>query len=125
MVIDGAHNLQGLTGLASALLDEFPPGRRILVVGFGGERDPATLLEPLLGAVDAVVATSAADGSALPAEEVAAAAADRFGPDVPVSVRTPVAAAVDAALAAAGPDDQVVVAGSLYVVGEARSALLA
>ena len=123
VVIDGAHNLQSLTGLATSLLDEFPPARRVLVVGFGGERDPGTLLEPLLGVVDEVVATSAADGSAIPAEEVAAAATARFGADVPVSAATPAAAAVDAALAAAAPDDQVVVAGSLYVVGEARSAL--
>ena len=79
VVIDGAHNLQSLTGLATALLDEFPPARRILVVGFGGKRDPGTLLEPLLGAVNDVVATSAADGSALPAEEVAVAATARFG----------------------------------------------
>ncbi|MGI8822124.1 MAG: bifunctional folylpolyglutamate synthase/dihydrofolate synthase [Acidimicrobiia bacterium] len=123
VLIDGAHNAQGLHGLATALADEFLPGPRILVAGFGGDRDPAPLLAPLVGLVDRVIATSAADGKALPAEQVAAAAAAVFGPEVLVEVRTPVAAAVAAALAAAAPSDTVVVTGSLYVVGEARTAL--
>ena len=123
VIIDGAHNAQGLEGLASALVDEFPEARRILVVGFGGGRDPESLLAPLAELADEVVATAAADGSAVPADQVAAAAGTVFGPGIPVTTAVPVASAVARALAASGPADQVVVAGSLYVVGEARTAL--
>ncbi len=123
VIIDGAHNAQGIEGLASALVDEFPEARRVLVVGFGGGRDPEALLAPLAELADEVVATAAADGSAVPADEVAAAAGSVFGAGIPVTTAVPVASAVAVALAASGPADQVVVAGSLYVVGEARTVL--
>ena len=123
VIIDGAHNAQGIEGLASALIDEFPDARRVLVVGFGGGRDPEALLAPLAGLADEVVATAAGDGSAVPADEVAAAAGIVFGADTPVTTAVPVASAVAVALARSGPADQVVVTGSLYVVGEARTAL--
>jgi dihydrofolate synthase / folylpolyglutamate synthase len=123
VILDGAHNAQGLGGLATALVDEFPESRRVLVAGFGGGRDPEALLAPLAGLVDEVVATEAGDGSASSAAEVAAAARIVFGADTPVTVAVPVASAVAEALAAAGTTDQVVVTGSLYVVGEARTAL--
>jgi dihydrofolate synthase/folylpolyglutamate synthase len=123
VIIDGAHNAQGLEGLASALVDEFPAARRALVVGFGGGRDPAALMAPLAELADEVVATAAEDGSAIPADEVAAAAVTVFGAGTPVATAVPVAAAVAKALAASAPADQVVVTGSLYVVGEARTAM--
>lgn len=127
VLIDGAHNVEGLEGLARALTDEFPPVRRILVVGFGGDRDPAALLVPLAGLIDRVVVTAAADGKALATTDVATAAEAVFGGEVPVETKTPVAVAVAVALAAAAATegDLVVVAGSLYVVGEARTALTA
>lgn len=120
VVVDGAHNEEGLTGLASALADEFPETRTVLVVGFRGERDPATLLAPLMGLVDEVIATAPHDPAAVPAEAVAEAARKLFGPDMPVDVVTPVGQAVTEALSRVAEDEAVVVTGSLYVVGEAR-----
>ncbi len=123
VIVDGAHNEQGITGLATALADEFPDTHRVLVVGFRGERNPVELLAPLAGLVGEVIATAANDDAALPAEEVAAAATDVFGDGVPVEIVTPVGQAVTDALDRVGPDDAVVVTGSLYVVGEARQRL--
>ncbi len=54
------------------------------------------------------------------AVELAAAAA-RFG--VPTEVADSVAEALEVALDAASPDDLILVSGSLYVVGAARTAL--
>jgi dihydrofolate synthase/folylpolyglutamate synthase len=121
VLVDGAHNEEGITGLATALAEEFLESDRVLVVGFRGERDPVALLEPLRGLVSEVIATAPADPAALPAAEVAAAAVAVFGAEMPVEAVTPVAQAITEALDRVGPDGAVVVSGSLYVVGEARA----
>ncbi len=120
VLVDGAHNEEGFEGLATALAEEFPEAHRVLVVGFRGERDPAALLAPLRGLVGEVIATEPDDPAALPAEEVAAAARQVFE-ETPVEVVVPVRQAVTEALDRVGEDDAVIVTGSLYVVGEARS----
>jgi dihydrofolate synthase/folylpolyglutamate synthase len=121
VILDGAHNEEGLGGLAATLTEEFPEAHRVLVVGFRGERNSVELLTPLRGLVGEVIATAAADPTAVPAQEVAAAAREVFGADVPVETVTPVAQAITEALHRVGEDDAVIVTGSLYVVGEARS----
>lgn len=123
VILDGAHNEQGLTGLATALADEFPETHRILVAGFRGERDPIELFAPLRGLVGAVIATAPDDPTAVAAQSVAAAARDVFGAEIPVDVVTPVGQAVTEALDRVAPEEAVIVTGSLYVVGEARRRL--
>lgn len=120
VILDGAHNDQGLEALGTALAEEFPETHRILVVGFRGDRRPRPLLEHLRGLVGEVIVTEASDDFALPADQVAVAAVEAFGEDVPVEVVTPPAQAVTEALDRATEEDIVVVTGSLYVVGEAR-----
>lgn len=124
VLVDGAHNEQGLEGLASALLDEFPETDRTLVVGFRGQRDVAALLEHLKGMFSSVVVTAATDPMAIPTAEVAAAARDVFGAEVVVTEATPVGAAVEGVIASVDANEMVVVTGSLYVVSDARDQLL-
>ncbi len=123
ILADGAHNEEGLTGLATALAEEFPQGERVLVVGFRGERDPETLLEPFRGLVTEVIATAPEDPAALPAGDVARAARKTLGDEIPVEVVTPVGQAVTEALDRVAANGSVVISGSLYVVGEARRRL--
>jgi dihydrofolate synthase/folylpolyglutamate synthase len=123
VIVDGSHNEQGLQGLAAALDLEFPRTRRVLVIGIRGERDLRTLLRQIEGRFAEVVATQAADPESIPAADVAAASVGVFGPDVPVDIVTPVPRAVAAALSRVAETEMVVVAGSLYVVGEARAHL--
>jgi dihydrofolate synthase / folylpolyglutamate synthase len=123
VIVDGSHNEQGLQGLAAALDLEFPRTRRVLVIGIRGERDLRTLLHQIEGRFGEVVATQAMDPESIPAADVAAAAVDVFGPDVPVDIVTPVPQAVAEALSRVSETEMVVVAGSLYVVGEARAFL--
>ena len=124
VLVDGAHNEQGLQGLADAVDAEFPETDRVLIVGMRGDRDVAALLTHLRDLFDQVIATHADDPASIPAADIAAAAAVAFGPDVPVEVVTPVAQAVTEALDRVTENDIVVVAGSLYVAGEARERLL-
>jgi dihydrofolate synthase/folylpolyglutamate synthase len=123
VVLDGAHNAAGAAVAAETLAADFEvAGERILVVGLLAPRDP----EPILEALDAataylVVACTPDSPRAVPAAEIAAAAA-RLG--VPAEVVPDVRRAVDRAVSRAGSEDAVLVTGSLYVVGAARQHLL-
>jgi dihydrofolate synthase/folylpolyglutamate synthase len=124
VILDGAHNPAGAAALAATLAEEFPPAARHLVVGMLREKDPAEFLAAL-GAEGAghLHCCPAPSPRALDPAAIARAAAGLGIPREAVRVHADVAGALGAALAAAGPDEQVVVTGSLYVVGAARAAL--
>ncbi len=125
VLLDGAHNVAGAHALHAALSEEFPPGPRTLVVGLLREKEPHEMLDAL-GVADAsrVVCCSPANPRALDADAVAAAAVELGVPIDRVDVVDDVAAAVAYARDVTPPDAQVVVAGTLYVVGAARHALV-
>jgi dihydrofolate synthase/folylpolyglutamate synthase len=126
VLLDGAHNVAGARALAAALAEGFPATPRTLVVGLLREKDPSEMLEAL-GVTDAarLVCCRPPSPRARPPEELADAAAE-LGME---RDRIDVVDAVDEALARAfeltAAGDQIVVTGSLYVVGAARSALRA
>lgn len=122
VIVDGAHNQEGVEGLAAALAEEFPDEAYQLVVGLRGARSAGEVLVPLGGQIDRVFASAPSDPAAQDPEEVAAAAAEVLGAEA--SVYPTVAEALRAAMDAAGPAGAVVVAGSLYVAGEARAELV-
>jgi dihydrofolate synthase/folylpolyglutamate synthase len=122
VVLDGAHNAAGASVTAQTLADDFDvAGERILVVGLLAPREPGPILEALDAATAHLVVACTPDSPrAVPAAEVAAAAA---GLGVPAEVVPDVGRAVDRAIGRAGADDAVLVTGSLYVVGAARTHL--
>jgi dihydrofolate synthase/folylpolyglutamate synthase len=123
VVLDGAHNPAGAKAAAAAVAETFGDvSGRILVVGMLRGRDPAEMLEAL-GAVGArtVVACPPPWPRAIPETEVVAAA-EGLGVDAVAAGSVPEALA--RAMAIAEPSDLVLVTGSLYVVGAARSALV-
>lgn len=119
IMIDGAHNIQGFLGLAETLANEFPAIEWRLVLGMRGERDVGDLVSPLRGLIGKVFATAPADAAAIEPQEVAEAAGESL--HVEAVVFADPAEAVDAAQQEAGADGGVVVAGSLYLVGEVRT----
>jgi dihydrofolate synthase/folylpolyglutamate synthase len=121
ILIDGAHNEEGFVGLATALDEEFEEETWTLVLGVRGDRDIASLIAPLMGKISRIVATRAVDHLAVDATKVAASAGDSLG--VPAEVAPTVPEAVNRAIADVDPSSGVLIAGSLYVVGEARHAL--
>ncbi len=122
-LLDGAHNADGADALGRALREQYreDPRRRVLIFGLSEGRDAARLFEPLRDCVERVIVVQPLTARAQPAEHVAKALRD--------VTRMPVelAANVDAAMALArhsiGSDGEVVVAGSLYLVGDVRRAL--
>jgi dihydrofolate synthase/folylpolyglutamate synthase len=123
LIVDGAHNPAGADVCSQVFFDDFdPPGRRILVVGCLRGRDPDEMLGALRAdEFDVVIACTPPSPRGMSHDEVAAAAL-RLGCEHVVRGGT-VDAACDQALRIAVDDDAVLVTGSLYVVGAARSYL--
>ncbi|HET9442351.1 MAG TPA: hypothetical protein VFO65_03450, partial [Acidimicrobiales bacterium] len=105
-----------------AIEEEFSePDSWTIVLGVLRPHDPAQFLAALdLRGARRVIACSPTSPRAVPAAEVAAAAA-RLGFEAEAA--GPVAEAASRALALSTAADGVLVTGSLYTVGEARTAL--
>lgn len=124
VVLDAAHNVDGALACAETMRDEFAlTGTLIIVAGFLAGREPGEMLEAL-GAIDAgfLIACTPDSPRALPAAEVASAAS---GLGIVAESVPSVEHALSRALGLAGHDDFILVTGSLYVVGPARSYLRA
>jgi dihydropteroate synthase len=117
-VLDGAHNPGSLERLRETL-GEFESEYEDLHLVFGAmsDKDHVGMAAALPGATHVHLCRADTDRA-----ETTAALAKAFevDTDTDVSVAGSVAAALDSALSAAGPDDAVLVTGSLSVVGEAR-----
>lgn len=120
ILLDGAHNVDGMRALGAALVEEFPDRQWVIVLGVLGDKKLDGMLEALAPIADRVIGVAADNERARPSEEIAAAA-ERQG--VPVSTAESVQAGVAMAKKLAEPAGAVLVTGSLYTVGEARSVL--
>lgn len=125
VIIDGAHNPAGADVCAAVFFEDFDPaGRRVLVVGCLRGRDPDDMLSALRAdEFDLVICCPAPSPRGMPAADLVEAAR-RIGCDAVESAPS-VERAIDRALREAGPDDAILVTGSLYVVGAARPHLAA
>ncbi|HSG78935.1 MAG TPA: folylpolyglutamate synthase/dihydrofolate synthase family protein [Acidimicrobiia bacterium] len=119
LMLDGAHNPHGAETLGGALAREFPSTSWEVVIGVMADKDVVNVLEGLRGRVTSIRATAARESErAMPPDRLAALAAEVLG--VPATAHPSVAEALKVARGSGGP---VLVTGSLYLVGEARSAL--
>jgi dihydrofolate synthase/folylpolyglutamate synthase len=124
VLLDGAHNVAGAGALQAALDEEFPPGPRTLVMGVLREKDPLPMLEALKAATAArVVVCSPPSPRALDTASLARAALEAGVDPTHLEVAGNGAEALARALAVTPPDGQVVVTGSLYLVGQIRALL--
>ncbi len=116
VLLDGAHNPAGAAALRRALA-EFRYRRLLLVLGILADKDWRSMVRRLVLPAQQVIMTRPPEERALP-PEVLAAEAKRYGRGAEVEENP--RKAVRKALAAAGRDDLVCVAGSLYLVGAVR-----
>jgi dihydrofolate synthase/folylpolyglutamate synthase len=116
VLLDGAHNAAGAAALKRAL-GGFEYRRLILVLGILADKDWRGMIRRLAPLAHRVILTRPPEERAL-APEALAAEAMRWSGSVD-AVREP-REAVRRALEAAGRDDLVCVAGSLYLVGAVR-----
>ncbi len=116
VILDGAHNPHGAAALAEAL--QARGERPVLIVAVSADKDVPAIAAALVPVVGAVIATRyqqdrAMDPAALAAVFAQAGAVASAAPDL----RSAVAAAARHA-------QPIVIAGSLFLVGEARTLLL-
>jgi len=119
VVLDGAHNPEGAQALAEAMRESFRWERLHLVVAMSANKDLAGIAGALAPLADDVVVTRNDSVRSADASDVAAA----FGGEVERA--SSVADAIEIVRRAAGPDDVVLVTGSLYTVADAERALAA
>jgi dihydrofolate synthase / folylpolyglutamate synthase len=125
VLLDGAHNVAGAEALRSALAEEFAPAPRTLVVGLLREKEPREMLRALgLDDVEQLVCARPPNARALDPALVTEAAVELGFPEERIEVVDAVSEAVSTALLTTPADGQIVVTGSLYFVGAARSILV-
>jgi dihydrofolate synthase/folylpolyglutamate synthase len=121
VMVDGAHNADGVTTLVESLVEEFPSTSWHVVFGVMGDKNIPAMLERLEPVTTRIYATAAKSERAVDPTELAEMVA-RAGIDV-VKAPDP-EAALEMATADAGPDGAVLVTGSLYLAGEVRDVLV-
>lgn len=118
VLLDGAHNPDGADALRIALEEEFPGSKPLIVFGVFRDKDSSSMcrsLAPLAGRI--LLTPVHSERTEDPAK--LAAACREFNPDVPIEVCSSLAEA----LQKAADVPFVVIAGSLYLVGEAMELL--
>ncbi|MDR2350438.1 MAG: bifunctional folylpolyglutamate synthase/dihydrofolate synthase [Deltaproteobacteria bacterium] len=123
LILDGAHNPEGARAFGK-YLESKKGGNIHLVTGVMADKDIEGVLGPVLSRADYLYLTrpvyfrAASPGLLL--EKIRGA----FGePSVPFTLHEELPKALEAASLKAGPEDLVVVTGSLFVVGEARASI--
>lgn len=114
VILDGAHNTEGVRALVQFLKDHFSERRKVLVFGVLADKEYEKMVALLTPVVDTVILTR-------PSSERALAPADlqkRVGHGI---VSKSLRGALETARAMTGGGDVLVVTGSLYLVGEARA----
>ncbi len=120
IILDGAHNLAAAHTLANYLKAEIIPRKITLVTGILDDKPYAKILRVLLDVCDRVVLTQPEIDRSLPPETLAEIARTMIAD---VSVISQVGQAIQYAVEITNPEDVVCIAGSLYLVGDAKKAL--
>ncbi len=123
VVLDGAKNVAGAQSSAAAVREEFGLDRaHVLVVGMLSGKSALEMLEALDAPTARLVVTCPPPSPRAQGAEDVAAVARSLG--CRAVATGSVADALEVALAEAGQDDLVLVTGSLYTVGAARTVLV-
>jgi dihydrofolate synthase/folylpolyglutamate synthase len=123
-LLDGAHNPAGARALAGWLVSLPRAGRRHWLFASMADKERSQVLAALLPHVDSVVCTAGTSSGRFEppgrlAEEIRAVA----GPELAVTYAETPARALEQLMAQARPEDEILVAGSLYLVGDVRALL--
>jgi dihydrofolate synthase/folylpolyglutamate synthase len=118
ILLDGAHNSGGATSLRAALEEYFPKARPTIILGIMQDKDWDLMCE-ILAPVAARILCSPVSSERSADTEQLREACRRTNPEVEVATCRSFAEA----LARAANDPFVVVAGSLYLIGEAMELL--
>ena len=120
VILDGAHNLMAARSLNHFLQDNLAGRNITMVAGILDDKPYEAILKDLLAPCERLIITRPKIDRSLPPETLRAAAGALIAD---IEIIEDVGDAVRHAISAARPEDAVCIAGSLYVVGEAKAAL--
>jgi dihydrofolate synthase/folylpolyglutamate synthase len=118
VLVDGAHNPASAWALAETLQDRFAGARLTLIFGAAQDKDIPGMLRVLAPLADRLVLTESGNPRGLPAANAVAHVPE--GLDLSLEVEPDPREALTRAVARAGAEDVVCVAGSLYLAGRVR-----
>jgi dihydrofolate synthase/folylpolyglutamate synthase len=119
IILDGAHNPHGARALAALVAERGE--RPVLIAAVSADKDVPSIAAALAPIARAVIATRYQQDRAMPPAELAAIFRRAAASDIPVEEAPDLRAALAAARRFDAP---ILVAGSLFLVGEARVLLL-
>jgi dihydrofolate synthase/folylpolyglutamate synthase len=121
VILDGAHNEEGVAALVAEMRPRLGASKAKVIFAVMGDKNWREMLRDLSEiAAEFVLTRVAMQRSADPIEM---AAALQSSATVPASVADDARTAVVEAIAAAAPDDVILITGSLYFLGEVRPAI--
>jgi len=123
VIIDGAHNRHGAVVLDNFLKYHFKSkrkrsGKMIGVIGVLGDKDTNGIVDETVSYFDKVIVTEPENKRAMQIDDLKALVEKKN--DLVEGIKN-AEEAVERALECAGPDDCVVIYGSLYLIGHART----
>jgi len=119
VILDGAHNPNGAEALARFIKGELRPGKKkiTLLLGIMADKDILGIVTPLVKVVDRIV-VSRPNLPRAASVEVVKKAINSAGPQVEVICIPSVSGALKKVMQEMQNDEALVIAGSLYMVGE-------
>jgi dihydrofolate synthase / folylpolyglutamate synthase len=122
VIIDGAHNLQGAEILRDFLLEHVAEKRINFLVGMLNNKDTQGIIDTLMPMGQKLFFTRANSPKAVNPDILAGQVVNLFGKEV--FVIDSMLEAVQTALSQTSIDEVLVITGSLYLVGDAKSILI-
>jgi len=111
IILDGAHNVDGIRTLVNFLKKQFPDRKRLLIFGVMKDKEYEKMLEELLPSVDEVIFTSSTNERALLPESM-----EKFAPKAVIA--NDAARALKKVKSMSEENDVIIITGSLYLIGE-------
>ena len=119
-IIDGGHNPQCIDALCTNIRDYLPGQKLVVLTGVLADKDYVDMYKPVLPYVKQFVCVAPPNPRRLDAEKLAEYLC---GTGVPAAPYETIADGVRAAVEAAGKDGTVLCFGSLYMIGDIKTAL--
>ena len=120
LILDGAHNPNGIRVVREALEDIFFHNRLILVLGIFSDKDYKQMIQIISPIADLLITTKAQNPRATPPQIIAQEAAQYLSQDK-IMITDDVPEAINLALQNSCEGDLICITGSLYTVGEAKN----
>lgn len=119
VLLDGAHNPQGVAAAAKSLASLFPVRKAVVLLGVLADKDVESMLDAVVPMAEAIVTVTPASPRAMGAEELRQRL---LGRGVPVCACAGVTESLRTAALAAGRDGVVCALGSLYLAAAVKEA---